>query len=74
MGRGLDGLMLKAWRAEDYRLTVTSTEFSDTCMRLGFDAGGLLADHPGTVGSRRRADGRPDEWCWTNAPPSRNRP
>ena len=39
--------MLKAWRAEDYRLTVTSTEYiSDKYMRLGFDAGGLLADHP----------------------------
>ncbi|WP_433195632.1 siderophore-interacting protein [Nocardia sp. CA-107356] len=47
MGRGFEGLMLKAWRAEDYRLTVTSTEYiSEKYMRLGFAAGGLLADHP----------------------------
>ncbi|MGW4770228.1 siderophore-interacting protein [Nocardia sp. NPDC004278] len=47
MGRGFEGLMLKAWRAEDYRLTVTSTEYiSDKYLRLGFQAGGLLADHP----------------------------
>ncbi len=39
--------MLKAWRAEDYRLTVTSTEYvTDKYLRLGFSAGGLLADHP----------------------------
>lgn len=38
--------MLKAWRAEDYRLTVTSTEtVTDKFVRLGFSAGGLLADH-----------------------------
>ncbi|MFQ6398379.1 siderophore-interacting protein [Nocardia sp. KC 131] len=47
MGRGFEGLMLKAWRAEDYRLTVTSTEYiTDKFLRLGFTAGGLLADHP----------------------------
>ncbi|MFI6171704.1 siderophore-interacting protein [Nocardia sp. NPDC051052] len=47
MGRGFEGLILKAWRAEDYRLTVTSTEtVTDKFVRLGFAAGGLLADHP----------------------------
>ncbi|MEU1962493.1 siderophore-interacting protein [Nocardia sp. NPDC019304] len=47
MGRGFEGLMLKAWRADDYRLTVTSTEqITDKFVRLGFSAGGLLADHP----------------------------
>ncbi|MFI6046273.1 siderophore-interacting protein [Nocardia sp. NPDC051321] len=47
MGRGFEGLLLKAWRAEDYRLTVTSTEtVTDKFVRLGFAAGGLLADHP----------------------------
>ncbi|QIS08913.1 siderophore-interacting protein [Nocardia arthritidis] len=47
MGRGFEGLMLKAWRADDYRLTVTSTELiTDKFIRLGFDTGGLLADHP----------------------------
>ncbi|WP_147129407.1 siderophore-interacting protein [Nocardia ninae] len=46
MGRGFEGLMLKAWRAEDYRLTVTSTEtITDKFVRLGFSAGGLLEDH-----------------------------
>lgn len=46
MGRGFEGLLLKAWRAEDYRLTVTSTEtVTDKFVRLGFSAGGLLKDH-----------------------------
>lgn len=39
--------MVKAWGGKDYRLTVTSTEkVTDNFVRLGFDAGGLLADHP----------------------------
>lgn len=38
---------MKVWRAEDYRLTVTSTErITDKFVRIGFTAGGLLADHP----------------------------
>ncbi|MEU1952181.1 siderophore-interacting protein [Nocardia rhamnosiphila] len=47
MGRGSNGVMLKVWRADDYRLTVTSTErLTDKYVRIGFTAGGLLADHP----------------------------
>ncbi|MEU8896797.1 siderophore-interacting protein [Nocardia sp. NPDC048505] len=47
MGRGLNGVMVKAWGGQDYRLTVRSSEFvTDNYVRLGFDAGGLLADHP----------------------------
>ncbi|MEU6188413.1 siderophore-interacting protein [Nocardia sp. NPDC047038] len=47
MGKGLNGLMVKAWGGNDYRLTVTSTEYvTDKYVRLGFSAGGLLADHP----------------------------
>lgn len=35
------------WRAEDYELTVTSTErITDKYIRIGFTAGGLLEDHP----------------------------
>ncbi|MGH8883271.1 MAG: siderophore-interacting protein, partial [Stackebrandtia sp.] len=47
MGRGSNGVIMKVWRAEDYRLTVTSTErLTDEYIRIGFTAGGLLADHP----------------------------
>jgi len=47
MSRGFNGVVVKAWGGKDYRLTVTSTEeVTDTFVRLGFDAGGLLADHP----------------------------
>ncbi|MEV6273980.1 siderophore-interacting protein [Nocardia sp. NPDC051832] len=47
MGRGLNGVMIKAWRGQDYRLTVRSHEVvTDHYVRLGFDANGLLADHP----------------------------
>lgn len=38
---------MKVWRADDYRLTVTSTErITDKYIRIGFTAGGLLNDHP----------------------------
>ncbi|WP_330233076.1 siderophore-interacting protein [Nocardia sp. NBC_00508] len=47
MGKGFNGLMVKAWGGNDYRLTVTSTEYvTDKYLRLGFTAGGLLAEHP----------------------------
>ncbi|MGK8511861.1 siderophore-interacting protein [Nocardia asiatica] len=47
MGKGTNGVMLKLWRADDYRLRVTSTEsITDKYVRIGFAAGGLLADHP----------------------------
>lgn len=40
-------MILKMWRADDYKLRVTSTErITDTYVRIGFTAGGLLADHP----------------------------
>ncbi|MGQ4618138.1 SIP domain-containing protein [Nocardia sp. R7R-8] len=47
MGKGANGVILKMWRADDYRLSVTSTEaVTDKYRRIGFTAGGLLADHP----------------------------
>ncbi|GGK57864.1 siderophore-interacting protein [Nocardia camponoti] len=47
MGKGFNGLMVKAWGGSDYRLTVTSNEkITDNFVRIGFSAGGLLADHP----------------------------
>ena len=47
MSKGFEGLMMKAWRANDYKLTVTSVRsITDKYMRVGFTAGGLLADHP----------------------------
>ncbi|WP_327112500.1 siderophore-interacting protein [Nocardia sp. NBC_01730] len=47
MGKGTEGLLLKVWRADDYRLRVTSTEsITNAYQRIGFTAGGLLADHP----------------------------
>ncbi|MFC4124687.1 siderophore-interacting protein [Nocardia rhizosphaerae] len=47
MGKGFNGLMVKAWGGADYRLTVTSTEhITDKFVRVSFTAGGLLADHP----------------------------
>jgi NADPH-dependent ferric siderophore reductase len=57
MGKGFNGLLVKAWGGNDYRLTVTSTEHvTDKYVRLGFTAGGLLADHPV----------HPTQWvrCW----------
>ncbi|MFC6009734.1 siderophore-interacting protein [Nocardia lasii] len=47
MGKGLNGLITKAWGGQDYRLSVTSNEqVTDKFVRIGFTAGGLLADHP----------------------------
>lgn len=47
MGKGINGLVLKAFRAEDYRLTVTGVRaISDNYLRLSFTGGGLLAGHP----------------------------
>ncbi|NKY89554.1 siderophore-interacting protein [Nocardia veterana] len=47
MGKGINGVILKALRADDYRLTVTSVgRVSEKYLRLGFSGGGLLADHP----------------------------
>ncbi|MFI9406403.1 siderophore-interacting protein [Nocardia sp. NPDC052316] len=57
MGKGINGLIVKAWGGTDYQLTVTSTEIvTDKYLRLGFTAGGLLADHPV----------HPTQWvrCW----------
>lgn len=57
MGKGFNGLLVKAWGGNDYRLTVTSSEqITDHYVRIGFDAGGLLADHPV----------HPTQWirCW----------
>ncbi|MEV0293161.1 siderophore-interacting protein [Nocardia sp. NPDC050710] len=47
MGKGFNGVIVKAWGGADYQLTVTSTEYvTDKFIRIGFNAGGLLADHP----------------------------
>ncbi|MBF6083707.1 siderophore-interacting protein [Nocardia cyriacigeorgica] len=47
MGKGTNGVLMKIWRADDYRLRVTSTEtVTDKYVRIGFAANGLLADHP----------------------------
>ncbi|MBO0853946.1 MAG: siderophore-interacting protein [Nocardia sp.] len=47
MGKGINGIVLKAFRAEDYQLTVTSTErVDDNFVRIGCTGGGLLTDHP----------------------------
>ena len=47
MTRGLSGLALKAFGANDYRLTVTGKQhITDSYVRLGFTAGGLLEHHP----------------------------
>ncbi|WP_286900212.1 siderophore-interacting protein [Thermocrispum sp.] len=43
--RGFDGLVVKAWRGRDYRLTVRDSRYvTDHCLRLSFDTGELL-DH-----------------------------
>jgi NADPH-dependent ferric siderophore reductase len=45
--RGWAGAVLKLMRAGDYRLTVTGRrEISPHYLRLSFDAGGMLAEHP----------------------------
>ncbi|WP_063127861.1 siderophore-interacting protein [Nocardia fusca] len=57
MGKGLNGLLTKAWGGSDYRITVTASEYiTDKFLRIGFTAGGLLADHPV----------HPTQWvrCW----------
>ncbi|WP_040818486.1 siderophore-interacting protein [Nocardia jiangxiensis] len=47
MGKGFNGFVLKALRADDYRLTVTATrQISDHYLRLSFTGGGLPAGHP----------------------------
>lgn len=47
MGKGIDGIMLKAWRADEYKLTVTSVRsITDKYQRIGFTAENLLDDHP----------------------------
>lgn len=39
--------MMKAWRANDYKLTVTGVRpITGEYIRIGFTGGGLLADHP----------------------------
>ncbi|MGV9709306.1 siderophore-interacting protein [Gordonia sp. NPDC003424] len=46
-GRGIQGVIMKLWGADDYEFTVTSTEqITDEYIRLGFTGGGLLADRP----------------------------
>ncbi|MBF6297705.1 siderophore-interacting protein [Nocardia amamiensis] len=57
MGKGFNGLLVKAWGGDDYRITVTSTEkITDNYLRIGFTAGGLLEQHPV----------HPTQWirCW----------
>jgi NADPH-dependent ferric siderophore reductase len=45
--RGWQGAVLKLMRAGDYQLTVTGRrEISPSYLRLSFDAGGMLAQHP----------------------------
>jgi NADPH-dependent ferric siderophore reductase len=45
--RGWAGAVLKLMRAGDYRLTVTGRrEIGPHYLRLSFDAGGMLAEHP----------------------------
>ena len=45
--RGWAGAVLKLMRAGDYRLTVTGRrEISPHYLRLSFDTGGMLAEHP----------------------------
>ncbi|WP_067982716.1 siderophore-interacting protein [Nocardia caishijiensis] len=47
MGKGFNGLIVKAWGGSDYRLTVTANEqITDNFVRISFTAGGLLADNP----------------------------
>ena len=47
MSKGFDGVIMKAWRADNYKLTVTSVEpITDKYIRIGFTADGLLVDHP----------------------------
>lgn len=46
MSRGIQGLVLRALGADDYRLTVTGKqEITDNYLRVSFNAGGLLGHH-----------------------------
>ncbi|MFW0783161.1 siderophore-interacting protein [Gordonia sp. CPCC 206044] len=45
--RGVQGVIMKLFGADDYELTVTSNErVTDEYIRLGFTGGGLLTDRP----------------------------
>ncbi|AYJ47178.1 siderophore-interacting protein [Rhodococcus sp. P1Y] len=47
MGRGVEGIIMKAYKTDDYKLTVTSKEpVTDKYIRIGFTGGGLLQNHP----------------------------
>ena len=47
MSRGVEGIIMKAYKTDDYKLTVTSREHvTDKYVRVGFDGGGLLKNHP----------------------------
>ncbi len=57
MGKGLNGLLTKAWGGSDFRITATSSEYiTDKFLRIGFTAGGLFGEHPV----------HPTQWvrCW----------
>lgn len=46
-GRGIQGVIMKLWGADDYEFTVTGSEkVTDDYLRLGFTGGGLLDDRP----------------------------
>nr|WP_296764876.1 siderophore-interacting protein [Rhodococcus sp. (in: high G+C Gram-positive bacteria)] len=46
MSRGVEGIIMRAYKTDDYTLTVTSREHvSDKYVRVGFSGGGLLKDH-----------------------------
>ncbi|WP_336086941.1 siderophore-interacting protein [Nocardia sp. SSK8] len=47
MGKGTNGLIMKVWRADNYKLRVTSVEsITDKYLRIGFEGDGVLAEHP----------------------------
>ncbi|MCZ4277461.1 siderophore-interacting protein [Rhodococcoides yunnanense] len=47
MSRGVEGFIMKAYRADDYTLTVTYVEpVTDKYIRVGFTADGLLQNYP----------------------------
>ncbi|RRQ27819.1 siderophore-interacting protein [Rhodococcus sp. Eu-32] len=47
MSKGVEGIIMKAWRAENYKLTVTYVEpVTDKYIRIGFSSDGVLAAHP----------------------------
>ncbi|MFW0794191.1 siderophore-interacting protein [Gordonia sp. CPCC 205515] len=46
-GRGIQGVIMKLWGADEYQFTVTRSEkVTDEYIRLGFTGGGLLGDRP----------------------------